>query len=185
MADFWNILYLKDGNTRQRRAYRVLTELDIFNQLIEFEPFLAGTVPIGIDVEGSDLDILCCFSSRKDFMRKVSATFGSMSHFRLREKDNPEVVIVNFTTEAFDIEIFAQSIPVREQYGYRHMLVEQKILESYGPDFQKKIIALKKTGVKTEPAFAQLLGLAGDPYKALLEFNHIQELPLIQIKRHE
>lgn len=185
MTNFWNIGYLADGNARQRMAYQVLTELDIFNQLSEFEPFLAGTVPIAIDIESSDLDILCCFITSKDFIRKVSAKFGGMSHFRVRQKENQEIVIANFKTDTFDVEIFAQPIPVREQYGYRHMLAEQTILAVYGAGFQEEIIALKRKGYKTEPAFAYLLGLTGDPYEALLEFEHNLEILPKRTESHD
>jgi len=51
------------------------------------------------------------------------------------------------------------------------MLIENKILEQEGKQFRKKIIALKEQGYKTEPAFATLLGLEGNPYEALLELE--------------
>lgn len=51
------------------------------------------------------------------------------------------------------------------------MLVEHQILAQKGKDFRAKIIDLKKMGIKTEPAFAQLLGLQGDPYKSLLKLE--------------
>ena len=37
--------------------------------------------------------------------------------------------------------------------------------------FRRQIIDLKKQGLKTEPAFAKLLALTGDPYVELLSFE--------------
>jgi hypothetical protein len=57
MIDFSTIEYLKTGNPRQIRAYEVLIQNKIFFNLAEFDPVLAGTIPINIDIENSDLDI--------------------------------------------------------------------------------------------------------------------------------
>lgn len=51
------------------------------------------------------------------------------------------------------------------------MLIEYNLLKTYGDPFRERIIQLKKQGIKTEPAFAQLLGLKGDPYLALLDLE--------------
>jgi len=51
------------------------------------------------------------------------------------------------------------------------MVTEYDILNHFGEDFRQQIIALKKAGYKTEPAFANILNLKGDPYTALLEFK--------------
>ncbi|MNO76159.1 hypothetical protein D3C76_672280 [compost metagenome] len=39
--------------------------------------------------------------------------------------------------------------------------------------FRERIILLKTSGWKTEPAFAKALGLEGDPYEALLELEKL------------
>lgn len=64
--------------------------------------------------------------------------------------------------------MFGQNQPVREQYGYLHLVKEAEILTIMGNDFRNDIIELKCSGLKTEPAFAKLLKLQGDPYTALL-----------------
>ncbi len=49
------------------------------------------------------------------------------------------------------------------------MIIEHKILSSKNDKFRAEIIQLKKEGLKTEPAFARLLGLQGNPYEELLK----------------
>uniref|UniRef100_UPI00403F989C DUF4269 domain-containing protein n=1 Tax=Paenibacillus sp. FSL W8-0186 TaxID=2921709 RepID=UPI00403F989C len=39
------------------------------------------------------------------------------------------------------------------------------------PHYRAAVIRLKEQGMKTEPAFAQVLGLVGDPYKELLIYG--------------
>jgi len=46
-----------------------------------------------------------------------------------------------------------------------------KILSGKDEAFRQKVLELKKLGIKKEPAFAQLLGLQGNPYKELLRFT--------------
>ena len=90
--------------------------------------------------------------------------------------------MAKFSTQTFTIEFFGQNTPVQQQHAYKHMLIEHKILQKMGPEFKAAIIKLKKEGLKTEPAFAKLLGLTGNPYTALLEitiFTIISELWLL------
>ena len=68
-------------------------------------------------------------------------------------------------------EIFAQEIPVTKQVAYRHFLTEERLLKLGGPLFKEKILTLRKEGLKTEPAFAKALNLAGDPFEELLKLQ--------------
>ena len=70
-----------------------------------------------------------------------------------------------------EIEIFGQNVPTELQNGYKHMIIEDKILQSRDENFRLEIIKLKQNGYKTEPAFAFLLGLNGDPYAELLKYK--------------
>ncbi len=51
------------------------------------------------------------------------------------------------------------------------MITEHAILKEKGKNFKQEIIKLKASGLKTEPAFAKLLGIEGDPYEELLKLN--------------
>ncbi|WP_264529045.1 DUF4269 domain-containing protein [Flavobacterium sp. N502540] len=173
MIDFTTIGYLKNGNNRQIQAYKILTQHHILSDIIEFEPILAGTIPIAIDIENSDLDIICYWKNKTEFIEKLHVTFGDKDNYTIRETviDNRESIIANFKIDLFEFEIFGQNIPTKEQNAYRHMVIEYEILQSKGETFRSEIIKLKQKGYKTEPAFAFLLGLNGDPYAELLKYK--------------
>ncbi|KPE52142.1 DUF4269 domain-containing protein [Chryseobacterium indologenes] len=175
MIDFTSIEYLKDGNERQQRAYEVLTKYQVFPKLKPYSPVLAGTIPIGIDIETSDLDIICEVDLRfeEDFLddimfSRIIPTDAEVKVESFRVNGEKSIVL-NFMLEEFPIEIFGQNKPSLAQNAYRHMMAEYRILRDKGEEFKQKIVELKKQGIKTEPAFGMLLGLE-NPYKDLLKF---------------
>ncbi len=173
VINFKNIDYLQVGNKKQKLAYTALTKNSILDSLREFDPILVGTIPINIDVDKSDLDIICCFKDKINFEQHVIEKFKHTTGFKLVSDStlaSPSVV-ANFRIADFEIEIFGQAIPTKLQNAYRHMLIENDLINKYGEDFRQRIIQLKKKGYKTEPAFALELGLQGDPYVALLEYG--------------
>lgn len=171
--DFTDIAYLKTGNDRQKMAFLILTKLKVLEKLKAYQPILTGTIPIGIDLPESDLDIICECKNHKEFSNTLIALFSDKDNFAIKTKSLNGIVvtIAKFLTESFEIEIFGQDCPTSHQNAYKHMLVEHKILNAKGDTFKKNILKLKKQGLKTEPAFAKLLGLKGDPYKALLNLD--------------
>lgn len=170
MTDFLDIGYLKKGSAVQQLAYSDITGNNVLNILQPYTPVLAGTIPVDIAIPTSDLDILCCFTSADAFYNYIEQNFGKQQNFKISIAyiNDEQSVIANFDTENFSYEIFGQAVPVTSQNGYRHMITEYRILLEKGEPFRKDIIALKQSGYKTEPAFAKLLGLSGDPYKKLL-----------------
>jgi len=173
MHNFKNPSYLQNGNKRQKLAYKELEELDLFYKLAKYHPVLCGTIPIEIDTDESDLDIICYCDDLNSLTRDIKIHFSSEIGFFITKKlkRNRMAVITRFETPNFLIEIFGQNLLVEKQMAYRHMLIEARLLEENNGHFRKKIIELKKSGLKTEPAFAKLLGLSGDPYEALLELE--------------
>jgi len=168
---FDNIDYLQSGSPYQQQAYAVLLKHAVFTKLCGFDPVLAGTIPINIHLPSSDLDVLCCYSHPSEFKAQLIACFSHYEGFSISNLEEPKAIVANFRVDDFEIEIFGQDVPTREQRGYRHMLVEHYLLETRGEAFRQEVIALKKQGMKTEPAFAQLLGLTGDPYTELLTYE--------------
>ncbi|WP_316764747.1 DUF4269 domain-containing protein [Pedobacter aquatilis] len=171
MINFLDISYLKTGTERQRKAYQVLTERAILENLAQYNPILTGTIPINIDIENSDLDIICSAQDDKKFENDLTYHFKHERGFNITKNKKFNALKANFFIDDFEIEIFGQNIPTKQQNAYRHMLIEYKILQEKGEDFRMQIIELKKQGYKTEPAFTRLLNLQGDPYEALLRMQ--------------
>jgi hypothetical protein len=172
-----DISYLKDGNARQRKAFRALQSLDILSILSEHTPVLVGTIPIAIDVEDSDLDVVCEAQDLATFEERVTSAFGRQKGFRIRKKLIKGVpsVVASFHHAGFRIEVFGQPQPVREQHAYRHMVVEARLLVLGGEAARQGVQSLKRAGLKTEPAFASYFHLTGDPYEVLLKLSRLSE----------
>lgn len=171
--DFRTIDYLKQGNERQQRVYQVLTDHRVLERLSAYHPILVGTIPLGIDIEMSDLDVICSFTDPTEFRDTLTRLFHSEKDFKIwaNNRLDPEALVARFELESFEVEVFGQNLPTVQQMGYRHLRAEYNLLQERGEDFRQQIIALKKRGIKTEPAFAQLLGLTGNPYLELLKFE--------------
>lgn len=171
--NFRTLTYLKQGNKVQQHIAEILEESRVMDVLNAFDPVLVGTFPIDIAIESSDLDVACCFENKEQFIADVNSAFSGLDGYTLTEvvMDNLPTVVVNFILKGYPVELFAQPISVDKQNGYRHMLIEYEILKAKGEHFRQEIIKLKKAGMKTEPAFAQLLGLKDDPYKAMLAYK--------------
>ncbi|BAX79495.1 DUF4269 domain-containing protein [Labilibaculum antarcticum] len=177
-----DISYLNSGSAIQRRAYKSIMKLQIYNLLAEYSPILTGTIPIGISIESSDLDITCRYMDADNFEKKMKSLFGEQKEFKIqqKEKNGYWVVVASFTYQDFPFEIFGSLFPGTDQNSYRHMLIEHRILQLLGEDFKQKVIQLKKEGLKTEPAFAKLLKLDGDPYQQLLDMEGITDTEILQ-----
>jgi Domain of unknown function (DUF4269) len=149
----------------------------LLRDLAPFEPTLVGTYPLGLQIDGSDLDIACTCDDLAAFERALRASLAAVAAaasgpIRIERLPlAPEAVVAAFTWEDLAIEIFCQPLPVYEQAGFRHLVVEGRLLAIGGAALRDRVRELKRAGVKTEPAFARVLGLEGDPYAALLELE--------------
>ena len=177
MSHNWTDLkYLLRGNATQREVYHLLDKYRLMYLLELYRPILVGTIPIGIHVENSDLDLICEVNDIASFDALEVLARAHLQQYRgytltRRKVDGLWRLKVNFWLEHWPVEIFAQQKPVMEQNGYRHMVIENRLLRLYGEDFRQQVIALKREGLKTEPTFAKLLQLDGDPFSKLLELE--------------
>ena len=171
MKNWRNLRYLLDGTQRQREAYRALRFAGVERILADFDPILVGTIPLDIDVEGSDLDIALNIPDQFQYAQVLYPHFSQYPNFRYRHKTygDESAWIVNFEAHDFEFELFAQRKPSDEQNAYKHMVVEHRLLQIGGSEARHAIREMKYEGLKTEPAFATYFEVAGDdPYDALL-----------------
>jgi hypothetical protein len=185
MTEDWKSLhYLRTGSPRQQQAYTTLEASGLWSLLSEFNPMLAGTVPLGIDIAGSDLDVLCEVpeAAQARFAVLLRVLFEARPGFRLAQRriGGHATTVCGFRYGREEIEVFGQALPVAQQHGWRHLLVERAVLAAGGESWRTAVHVLKQQGLKTEPAFAQLLGLPGDPYAALLS---LEGLPADELRR--
>ncbi|MDG4720515.1 MULTISPECIES: DUF4269 domain-containing protein [Thalassospira] len=172
-ADFRGLDRLGKASARGLAAAGIVRKYRILDLLADFDPVIAGTLPIAIDTATSDIDILCHVTDLETFREFCQGQFGTFDQFSCHERSATAnvgaAVVVNFVCDDLPIEIFATNHPSTAQYGFIHMLVEARILALMGGGFADEVRALKESGIKTEPAFARLLEISGDPYIALAE----------------
>ena len=163
MPDFFDITYLSKGSTIQQDGHRAILSSGILAKLQEFNPAIVGTLPLDLFTYMSDIDVICQCTD----LSKVQSLLGNSSRKKLGGIDS---VVASFEHSKFQFEVVCQPVPVTEQKAFRHMVNEWSILASRDKDFRAKVMELKRKGIKTEPAFAQVMGLEGDPYEALLKY---------------
>lgn len=161
-----------------------LKQTAIMRELAAFDPHVVGTPPLGLDLPTSDVDVICFAPDATDFACAVWKAFGARQDFGMWQKvglDRP--IVANFAAAGWIIEIFGQSSPIFEQFGWRHFIVEQRLLALGGDALRSAVMTRRISGMKTEPSFAVALGLSGDPYEALLDLGRYSDLELAALIR--
>jgi hypothetical protein len=147
-----------------------------------FDPHVAGTPPLGLDLPTSDIDVLCHAPDPGQFAATLWKTFGAQANFTIRQRvagDRP--VIASFTAYGWLFQVFGQVKPVSIQNGWRHFIIERRQLALGGQPFRAAVMRERADGVKTEPAFAAVLGLDGEPYQAVLDLEHNDDAALVRL----
>ncbi|CAM3510361.1 DUF4269 domain-containing protein [Thalassospira profundimaris] len=182
---FSGVTRLANASPRGARAAEILDRHRLLDCLAVYEPEVVGTLPLAIDTPDSDIDILCNAPDLTAFSELSDRVFGHFDGYRLHKRPATRHVaaasVVRFECDGLPVEIFATDCPTRSQYGFVHMLVEARILCVMGDEFAREVRALKQSGIKTEPAFARLLGLSGDPYIELAELVSLSPPQLCQL----
>jgi len=173
LVNLLRIERLKEGTPAQQAAWRVLTELGILDLLSPFDARLAGTIPIDVDIPGSDLDVICQADDLNALARVLATHYGHHTGFQMKRKvryGHP-VLVCEFAYNQLPIQVYGSPTPVAQQRAWVHMVAEAYLLSQSGPEAKAAVRALKSSGMKTEPAFAHVFGLQGEPYEVLYELG--------------
>lgn len=156
-------------------CHRVLDALGLRKALKDFRPRIVGTIPLDIHTADSDLDVVCEVHDLDRFEALLRKTFGQREDFSLERHppagEQPEAVVARIETAAYPVEVSGEGRPTVNQPAYRRYAVQHRLLRLGGEDLREAVQALKEGGEATEPAFCKLLGLGGDPRRALLDLE--------------
>ncbi|QOZ36099.1 DUF4269 domain-containing protein [Bradyrhizobium sp. CCBAU 53421] len=146
-----------------------VTSSAVIELLKPFDPRIVGTLPLGLAVPGSDIDIVCHAPDPNAFAEIVWDHYRSADDFALyRWTSGTRPTIARFVWDGWPFELFGDRSPVDQQQGWIHFEVERRLLALDDGRLRRAVGKLRADGLKTEPAFAAVLGIPGDPYRGLL-----------------
>lgn len=144
----------------------------VLDLLARFDPRIAGTLPLGVSLPGSDIDILCHAPEANDVADCLWEAREQLAGLVLRRWiSGGRPLVAAFAIDRWPVEVFASPVEVDRQAGWRHFVVERRLLELAGEPLRQRVLELRRAGARTEPAFAAALGLQGDPYAALYRLS--------------
>jgi len=165
-TDWKAIGYLATGTKRQQAAYRLLKDSQLLENLARYNPVFIGTIPINVETATSDIDVACeVYDSDR-----LALDLQRLDKEIVIVRRDP-IIIGRIAWAGIEVEIYGENKPVDEQNGFRHMIIEARLLDVGGDVMRKKIRQLKAEGVKTEPAFTTFLGIEGNAYLELLKLE--------------
>ncbi len=160
----------------------VIERLAIADKLVQFPSMIIGTPPLGLATQNSDIDVAFQADDLHRFQQEAALAFGEQANYSHHSgcKRGEPYACIQFHAFDWEVELFCQSIPLDQQWGVRHFLVEQRLLQLH-PPLRLAVLELKQRGMKTEPAFASVLGLAGDPNEAILSLDSLSNNELREL----
>jgi hypothetical protein len=160
----------------------VLGRSGLLAALARFDPHVAGTPPLGLDLPESDIDVICQAIDAESFTKTLWDFASSCDGFAIHQwTSEGRPVVASFVLEGWPVEVFGDPRPVARQPGWRHFEIERRLLVLGGDRLRAAVMQRRRDGLKTEPALAHLLGLAGDPYAALLALDEMPDADIVRL----
>lgn len=170
--------YLAQGTRSQRHLWDVLKHHQLLTKLQAFQPQLVGTIPLAIDHAQSDVDIVVGYQNQAVFLAACRKEFGHYHQFQCSQY--AAHAVCRFYCDGLLIELYAIEGASVATNGYRHFCIEERLLKLFGEPLRELIQKLKLSGIKTEPAFAHVFRLTGNPYEALFLFETMDDQTILQ-----
>ena len=178
-----DIAYLKLGSDRQQAAFITVIELDLFSVLADDDPLLTGTLPLGLDLPDTDLDVICQVEDFAEFSVVMRAVYGEYDEFEYAESLHGGIpsAACSFRYNKFRVKIVGQPIPTREQDAYRRTTAAARLLRMAGETALEEVRRLRATGMQTNLAVSAYFRLEGEPERALAELANASAEELMDI----
>ncbi len=117
-----------------------IDRIGILDILAPFDPHVVGTLPLGIALPDSDIDIVC-HAPGDAIAELIGTAFSSADDFALYQGSaRGRPLIAKFEAEGWLFEIFASTEPVVAQPGWQHFRIEQRLLGLGGFALRDQII---------------------------------------------
>jgi predicted metalloenzyme YecM len=149
----------------------VILRSNFLKALKAWTPLVSGSLPLEIETEQSDLDILLCHSDLSLAASEISNAlneFGKITWKRSVSRQG-ECLIGELKLKQRPIELFVSRVPVLQQDSHTHFLREYQLLVKHGQTLRDFVRIQKKKGNSTEQAFCNAFGVSSDPYLSLLQ----------------
>ncbi|WP_206685331.1 DUF4269 domain-containing protein [Bradyrhizobium uaiense] len=105
-----------------------VTSSAVMELLKPFDPRVVGTLPLGLAVPGSDIDIVCHAPDPDLFADAVWTHYQSADDFILyRWVSGTRPAIARFVLDGWPFELFGDQDPVEQQRGWIHFEVERRL----------------------------------------------------------
>ncbi|MEM8777333.1 MAG: DUF4269 domain-containing protein [Cyanobacteria bacterium P01_G01_bin.49] len=158
---------------KARHAIKAINDSQILQKLERYNPVVVSTILVGLDTEDSDIDIVCSYNSQFIFFQDLQSLVEGFFDGICKQRNN--YVLARFEYAEYLFEIFGTNQKVEAQMAFRHYQIMQRLSRIGGTNFQNTVKAIKKTGIKTEPAIALILQLEGNPYHSVLMLEQLND----------
>ena len=173
------ITKLRNKTEKARNAIKAIYDCQILQKLEQYNPTVVSTILVGLDTDDSDIDIICSYNQSSVFFKDTKLLISNCFNGICKKKDN--YVIAQFQYAGFLFEIFGTDREIESQMAFRHYQVMKRLSQIGRTNFQNAVRAIKKTGIKTEPAIASILQLKGDPYESILLLEQLKDTELARL----
>jgi len=149
-----------------------LARTNILLVLKPWMPLLSGSIPLELDLPGSDLDILLGARdldvAAQEISQKLSQhQISEQISWKESQTRHGRCLTASIMANEITVELFLSAVNPLDQNSHRHLLSEYCLLVQHGEPLRARIKSLKAEGFTTEEAFAKALDLKGDPYDLL------------------
>lgn len=132
---------------------------EVAEALAAYDPRCVSSLASGLDVPGSDLDVVCDLRGGPSLVADARAAFGGRTGFS-DWTSGPRTVVAWWQDDGLGVEVVGAPRAVTEQPAFRHFCVQERLVALGGAPFAEAVRAVRRCeGRKTEPAICRVLGL--------------------------